>query len=189
MMGKLFWLFICGLLALAMHIAFVLFAPSYLFEKKLYATTDGKADNSFFVLTPEKQSQLFPNASAIDVVGVCKFDLQMGPVKFTAQLPKSYWSVSIYTNSGKQIYALDDVQAGGNSFTIDLTRAKTIMQQLTGNSDVEDGGGQIENLGWKVEATERRGLLIVWIPMTDDLMRGQVEEIVKRSHCEVKTLG
>jgi uncharacterized membrane protein len=187
-MGKMFWLVTSGLILLASHISYVLFAPSYLFQYKLYAATDGKPDNSFFILAPEKQSQLFPIASAGDVVGVCKYDLQTGRVVFSALLPKTYWSLSIYTDSGTQIYALDDVQAGSNAFTVDLTRAKTILQQLFAKNDGEESG-QVENLGWKVEATDRRGLAIVWIPLSDELMRGEVEEIVKGSHCEVKAAG
>jgi uncharacterized membrane protein len=187
-MGKIFWFITCAFMAVAMHISYVLFAPAYLFQHKLFNVTGGKPDNSFFILAPDLQSQLFPIATAGDVVGVCKYDLKAGRVVFTAQLPKSYWSLAVYTDSGSQIYSLDDVQAGSNSFTIDLTRAKTILEQLFAKNDGEDGG-QVENLGWKVEATDRRGLAIVWIPLSDELMRAEVEDIVKASHCETKAAG
>jgi uncharacterized membrane protein len=184
-MGKIFWLFTIGFIALAMHISYVLFAPGYFFQHKLNDVTSGKPDNQFYLLAAEKQSQLYPTATANDVVGVCKFDLQAGPVVFSAQMPKQYWSVSIYTDSGAQIYSLDDQQAGSNSFAIDLKRAKTIFELLFAKNDSEDGG-QVENLGWKVESTDRRGLVIVWVPLSDQLMRSEVEDILKGSSCNAK---
>jgi uncharacterized membrane protein len=187
-MGRLFWVAITVFIAAATHISYVLFEPGLMFQKKLYSMSSGKPDNSFFILPHETQSQLFPTATADDVVGVCKYDLNAGRVVLSAKLPRSYWTVSIYTDSGTQIYALDDVQAGSNSFTIDLTRAKTLLQQLLAKNDGEDGG-QIENLGWKVESTERRGLAVIWVPTSDAMMRGGIEDIIKGSDCKVKVAG
>jgi uncharacterized membrane protein len=186
-MGRIFWIITAAFIAVATHISYVLFEPGLIFQKKLYAASGGKAANSFFILKPDEQSQLFPSATAHDVVGVCKYDLDSGHVVFSAQLPASYWTLSIYTDTGTQIYALDDVQAGSNKFTIDLTRAKSMLQQLFAKNDGEDGG-QIENLGWKVETTQRRGLAVVWVPLSDAMMRGATEEIIKGSHCEAKAL-
>lgn len=184
-MGRLFWVVMTLFIAAASHITYVLFEPGLMFQKKLYALSSAKPDNSFFILPHEEQSQLFPIATANDVVGVCKYDLDAGRVVLSAKLPRSYWTVSIYTDSGTQIYALDDVQAGSNSFTVDLTRAKTLLQQLLAKNDGEDGG-QIENLGWKVESTERRGLAVIWVPLSDALMRGGVEDTIRESDCKVK---
>jgi uncharacterized membrane protein len=188
-MGRLFWFFTVGLTALATHIAYVLFAPGLLFQYKVFNTTDGKPANSFFVLAPEKQSQLFPLASIGDVVGVCKYDLGIGKLVLSATLPKTYWTMSIYTESGKQVYALDDVQAGSSAISIELSQSKTMLEQLisTFNPNAEgDEAGQIENLGWRVQTTERRGLAIVWIPLADELMRPHVENIIKESRCQPK---
>jgi uncharacterized membrane protein len=185
---RFFWIVTALFLGIALHISYILFMPGLLFQKKLFAVTDGKPDNSFFIMAPEKQSQLFPTATADDVVGVCKFDLNAGHLVLSAQLPKSYWTLSIYTQSGKQIYSLDDVQAGSTSFTVDLTRAKTVLEQLLAKNEGDDSN-QIENLGWKVETTERRGLAVVWIPLADALMRKEIESTIKASRCEPKVAG
>jgi uncharacterized membrane protein len=185
-MKRFFWFVTAAFLALAIHISYVLFMPGFLFQKKISTATDGKPVNSFFIMPSEKQALLFPTATADDVVGICKFDLGAGKLVLSAQLPKTYWTLSIYTESGRQIYALDDVQAGSTNFTIDLSRAKTVLQQLMGSGDAEDAG-QIENLGWHVETTERRGLAVVWIPLADALMRKEIEDTVRASRCEPKT--
>jgi uncharacterized membrane protein len=184
-MQRVFWFIVAAIVAAVIHLSYVLYMPSLLFQKKLLAETDGKPTNSFFVMAPSKVSQLFPAATANDVVGVCKYDLGAGKLVLTAQLPRSYWTLSIYTESGRQIYSLDDVQAGSNSFTIDLSSARTLWQQVVSNNDSEDGG-QIENLGWKVETTERRGIAIMWIPLADPLMRENIENTVKASKCRPK---
>jgi uncharacterized membrane protein len=184
-MGRVFWIITTVFIAVASHIAFVLFEPGLIFQKKIHAMSANNGVNSFFILPPEQQSQLVPTATSLDVVGVCAYDLEKGSVVLTAQLPRTYWTLSIYTESGSQIYALDDVQAGSNSFTIDLTRAKTVLQQLFAKNDSEDTG-QIENLGWKVETTERRGLAVVWIPLSDAMMRDVTESAIKGSHCNLK---
>jgi uncharacterized membrane protein len=184
-MGRIFWLVTCGLIAISVHISYVLFAPGTLFQRQLYSSTDGKLDNQFFIMAPEKQSKLFPIATAGDVVGLCKYDLQNGHVVLSAQMPRSFWSLSIYTDAGAQIYTLDDVQAGTNAFTVELSRAKSILEKLTARGDDEESGS--ENLGWRVESSNRRGLAFLWIPLSDPLMRGEVEDIVKASKCEVKS--
>lgn len=187
-MGKLFWILTVSMIGLATHISYVLFAPALLFQQKLYQTTEGRPDNSFFILTPEKQAQLFPAATVLDVVGVCKYDLGAGQLLLSATLPKTFWTMAIYTQSGKQVYALDDVQAGSSEFTIELSRAKSLLEQILATGEPDDVG-QIENLGWRVETTERRGLAIVWIPLSDELMRKPFEAIIKDSRCEPKTAG
>ncbi len=187
-MGKLFWLLTVSMIAVVVHISYVLFAPAMLFQQKLYQATEGRPDNSFFILTPEKQTQLFPAATVKDVVGVCKYDLGAGQLILSATLPKTFWTMAIYTQSGKQVYALDDAQAGSNAFSIELSRAKTLFEQVISTGEADDAG-QIENLGWRAETTERRGLAIVWIPLSDELLRKPVETIIKDSTCLPKQAG
>lgn len=187
-MSKLFWLLTVSMIAVTFHISYVLFAPALLFQQKLHAITEGRPDNTFFILTPEKQRQLFPAATVQDVVGVCKYDLGFGQLILAATLPKTFWTLAIYTQSGKQVYSLDDVQAGSSSISIELSRAKSFFEQLLSVGEPEELG-QIEKLGWSVETTERRGLAIVWIPLSDELMRKPIEAIIMESNCETKVTG
>jgi uncharacterized membrane protein len=187
-MARVFWVITAACFAFAVHIAYVLFVPGLQFQRKLNAETSGKPNNSFFILDPAQQSKLFPVATGDDVVGLCKFDLGGGSLQLTAHLPKTYWNLAIYTQSGKQVYSLDDVQAGSSTFTIDLSRSKGFLEQLLASGENEDGG-QIENLGWKAETTEKRGLAIVWIPLSNALMRDNVEATVRESRCALKAKG
>lgn len=184
-MGRLLGLITAGFLGLAVFISYVLFAPGILFQRQLALVTDGQPSNRFFVLDAARQTQLVASTTRMAVVGVCKFDLAAGNIVLQAKLPRAYWTLSIYTQSGKQVYGLNDVQAGAAEFNVELSRSKTFLQQLLANAPAEDAA-QIENLGWHAESTERYGIAVVWIPLADELMRPAIEGTIKTSRCDLK---
>jgi uncharacterized membrane protein len=185
-MGRSFWIVAALLTGVIVHICYVLFAPGFLFARQLEHSTTGKPYNSFFISSVADQSALLPAATSKSVVGICKFDLSNGSVELNAKLPRSYWTLSVYSQSGRQVYALNDVQAGTSEFKIELAKTKTFFQQLMGNGRAEDAT-QIENLGWHAETSEPRGIAVIWIPLADELMRPQIESIMAGSTCKVQT--
>jgi uncharacterized membrane protein len=182
-MGRLFWVVTALLVGVVAHVSYVLFAPGILFARQLDQVSGGKPYNQFFVADPAKQTLLLPAASSKSVIGICKFDLKQGMVELNARLPRSYWTLSIYTQSGRQVYALNDVQAGTSEFKVQLSQSPTFFQQLMGNGRGDDAT-QIENLGWHAETAEQRGIAVIWIPIADELMRPQIEAIVAGSSCK-----
>lgn len=182
-MGRGFWVVAALLLGVIAHVSYVLFAPGILFQRQVSLATDGKPYNSFFIANPAKQTLLLPTATSKAVVGICKFDLGQGNIALTAKLPRSYWTLAIYSQTGRQVYALNDVQAGTTDFKIELSRSQTLLQQLFGKSRSEDAT-QIENLGWHAETSEQRGIAVIWIPLSDQLMRPQIEATLSDSRCE-----
>jgi uncharacterized membrane protein len=184
-MGRSFWIVVALLVGAIVHISYVLFAPGFLFARQLEQSTKGKPYNSFFIASPANQSELLPSATSKSVVGICKFDLNNGSVELNAKLPRSYWTLSVYSQSGRQVYALNDVQAGTSEFKVELAKTKTFFQQLMGNGRAEDAI-QIENLGWHAETSEPRGIAVIWIPIADELMRPQIESIISGSTCKVQ---
>ena len=184
-MGRGFWIIVALLIGVITHVSYVLFAPGILFKRQLEQTTEGKPYNQFFVANPAKQTDLVPSATSKSVIGICKFDLSAGPIELSAKLPRSYWTLSIYTQTGRQVYALNDVQAGTSEFKVQLSRSQTLLQQLLGNGRGDDAN-QIENLGWHAETSEQRGIAVFWIPIADELMRAQIQATVAGSICQVK---
>ncbi len=184
-MGRGFWVIIALLVAVVAHVSYVLFVPGLVFQRQLRISTDAKPFNKFFIADPAKQTVLFPAATSKSVVGICKFDLSGGNVELNAKLPRSYWTLSIYAQSGRQVYALNDVQAGTSDFKVELSKTKTFFQQLLGKNRSEDAI-QIENLGWHAETPETRGIAVIWIPLADELMRPQIEATMEGSTCQQK---
>ncbi len=184
-MGRGFWVIIALLIAVVSHVSYVLFVPNLVFQRQLRISTDGKPFNQFFIADPAKQTLLLPSATSKSVVGICKFDLSNGSLELNAKLPRSYWTLSIYAQSGRQVYALNDVQAGTSDFKVELAKTKTFFQQLLGNNRAEDAI-QIENLGWHAETSETRGIAVIWIPLADELMRPQIVATMIGSTCGQK---
>jgi uncharacterized membrane protein len=181
-MGRGFWIIIALLVAVVSHVSYVLFVPSLVFQRQLRISTDGKQFNTFFIEDPARQTLLLPSATSKSVVGICKFDLSEGSIELNAKLPRSYWTLSIYAQSGRQVYALNDVQAGTSDFKVELAKTKTFFQQLLGSGRAEDAI-QIENLGWHAETSETRGIAVIWIPLADELMRPQIIATMEGSTC------
>ncbi len=185
MIGRLFWVFTALFLGAAVHLGYVLFAPSYIFRHGLASLTENAAPNQFFLMNPETQTKLLPTASAEDIVGLCLLDLDQGRVIISANVPNSLWTLSIYSQSGQQVYAINDAEAGTRNFSIELKRAKALLQQLTSKGDTEEAG-QIENVGWHAEIYDRRGIAVLWVPVPDQWRRGEIEAAIKGTNCEVK---
>ena len=182
-MGRIFWVMIAILVGIVSHVSYVLFTPSFMFARDLNSITNGQPYNEFFVADPKTQTALLPAATSMSIIGMCKFDLSQGPIELQAKLPRSYWTFSVYAQSGRQVYALNDVQAGTSEFKVELSKSKSFLQQLTstGNPDVLT---QTENLGWHAETAEPRGIAVIWIPISDELMRPQIEAAMKGSSCK-----
>jgi uncharacterized membrane protein len=186
MMARLFWPITAFFIGVVVHLSYVLFAPSILFQRSLASLTNNAAANTFFVMAPEAQVKLVPGASAQDIVGLCLLDLSAGKITFAANVPKSLWTIAIFSQSGQQVYSINDVEAGTSQFSIELKRAKGILQQLTGKSDQQEEAGQIQNVGWHAEMNDRRGVVVLWVPIEDLAKRASMELALKSTKCEVK---
>ena len=182
-MGRMFWLMTAVLVGVITHVSYVLFMPSYVFSRHLNQSTDGQPYNQFFIADPTKQTSLLPSATSKSIVGLCKFDLSLGPIELLAKLPRAYWTLSIYAQSGRQVYSLNDVQAGTSEFKVELSRSKSFLEQVLRIGRAEEPT-QTENLGWHAETAEPRGIAVIWIPISDDLMRPQIEAVMKGSTCK-----
>ena len=184
-MGRIFWLVTALCVAAAVHLVTVLYVPGLMFRHSLSRVAGDAKPNTFFVMKPETQSAILPTASAQDIVGVCMLNFTKGSMTINAHVPRSLWDFAIYSGSGRQIYGINDVQAGGDSFTVDVARAKSLLQQLTGKPDAENAT-QIENVGWHAEISESRGIAVLWVPVADPLQRPALQKLVSESQCYPK---
>ena len=181
-MGRIFWVIAAICLGATIHLSYLLFAPNLAFQKKLAAISHGQHDNSFEVLDPAVQGSLVEGASPADVVGLCQLNLGSGKLLLNADLPATYWTLTVYNSAGQQVYALTDAQSGAQQFTVDFTMAKSVFQQLFSKGDSEDALVG-DNLGWHAEIAGQRGLVVIWIPVADPLLRPGVADLVKKTKC------
>lgn len=179
MMRLLFWMLTAAVLGVAAHAATLLFAPRYTFERSLNSAFDGTS-NSFAILTPEAQQRLLPDYPSEAVFGLCRFDLDGGPVTLQADLPDRFWVLAVYSADGQTIYTVNDRQSGVNNFTLRLVRAPGLLEMFTAKEEEED---TVTDLAWKVASPEATGLALVWVPLSDAAQRPSLAAAVAKTSC------
>lgn len=182
MIGRMFWLVTALFAGIAVHLTTVLYLPGFSFERKLNSVSVGQKANSFFLMAPESQSNFLPTATARDIVGLCLLDFSKGKVVVNAHVPLSFWNFTIFNSSGQQVYAINDVEAGSGTFSVELTKAKSLIEQVRGKPDPEDAG-KITNSGWHAEVAGDKALAVLWLPVRDPLQRKAMEKEVKETNC------
>lgn len=183
-MGRFYWLLLFLASTIATHAGYVLYYPGYNFDTKIEAAMGPESRNKMVLLSSAQVAKLFPAYATSDIVAMCRYDLSLGPMKISARLPRGYWTFSIFTVKGRQVYSLTDAQAGESTFTVDLLQAPDLIAQIKGALD--DGGEAeaIGEVGWKVETPEARGIAVIWVPVADPIFRGATLAAVRNSTCE-----
>jgi uncharacterized membrane protein len=182
MRRHLFWLITAAVLGLASHVAYLLFAPSRTFGNAIDRALGAEPTNRFVVLEPEAHLALMPFAASNHVVGVCKYSLADGPVKVSARLPEGFWSFAVYTIRGQQVYAINDLQADTNAFSVEMSLSGGVLSQiLSTGDDLPDISAN--DLGWRISVAEKQGLAVLTIPAADALLRPEIIDVVKQSRC------
>jgi len=182
-MGRFYWFLLFIASTIATHAAYVLYYPGYNFDTKVEAAMGPDSRNKMVLLTPAQVGRLFPAYATTDIIGMCRYDLSQGPMQIAAKLPRGYWTFSIFTVKGRQVYSLTDAQAGENSFTVDLEQAPDLIAQLKGALD--DGGEAeaINDVGWRVDTPDARGIAVIWVPVADPIFRAATLAAVNSSTC------
>ncbi len=181
MKRALFWMVLAAVFAVAVHLAYMLFAPPLQFEHALSKLVKDETTPSFRILKPAQQAALLPFATINDVVGICLYDLRDGNAKIEGVAPEGFWNFSVFTSSGRQIYDLNDTQVETNHFVVEIRPASGLLSQIMGGADGELPAST--DAGWQVEVPEDKGLAILWVPLHDALMRRQTEAVIRKGRC------
>lgn len=179
MIGRLFWLIGAVLLAVIVHLSYVLFGPRVAMaglEREAAGFAGGT--NRMQVLNAEQYAALFGGGAAA-VAATCAYDLSRGDVMLHAAfLPGMPWTLTLYAGRGNGIYAVNDVQAGANQVTVRIRQVSSLKRLLGGD---EEAG--IVNDGWRVETGETKGIAVLWMPLPDKAYRQRAEEAMSASSC------
>lgn len=178
-MARLFWLITAGFIALSAHLVYVLFVPAYIVQRSLANTRLGETPNTFVILDAVEQARLFPSYPASSVFGACAFDLSKGNVALTADMPQGPWTLTVYSSTGRVIYAVNDIQTGAANFTVSLSPSPSLFQQLTQAANDE----LVVTTGWDVRSDTDRGVAVFWVPTFDPALRPAIAASVQRSSC------
>lgn len=180
MSRHVFWAAVALMAAIASHAAFALYVPGWWFSRAIAHLAAAHGENSFFILDDAQQAKLFPGLPRFGVTGVCVFDVSKGPVTFSADLPNGFWVTTIYTDKAEPIYSVNNRQSGSNVFTVSLSKAPGLIEQIMQATQKETA--EIDT-GWTVQSPEAKGLAVVWYPTAETGLKSIAAEAVSRSRC------
>ena len=128
MSGRVFWVAATILLAVVVHLTYVLFAPGNSVQRKLQGMRTLAGVNSLKVLSANDSRSFLSGEGPGLVHAICVYDLDNGEVKAEAPIPRGYWSVSIYTSHGTNVYTLNDRQAQVDFLSLTLRKASPLRE-------------------------------------------------------------
>ncbi len=97
---------------------------------------------------------------------LCSFDLSQGPVRLRAEVPQTYWSLSLFAANSDNFYTLNDRQAGSGSLEI----------TLTDRPDSPAGA---------IYSPTTRGVAVFRTLITGEEQLAQLDALRRRAACEV----
>lgn len=180
MRAWLFWISVAVLIAAVSHLSYVLIVPSFAMQRLMGETTDAGQINRFVLLDATEQMRLLGEAGTEAVSGKCIFDISKGELSVAAEMPDTFWSLTLYSDKGADLYTINDRQAGIDRFKLTVKRAPGIMELLGG--DQSDTTRALSD-GWSVEIPEPHGIAVFWMALEYPEQRKLFSDILSRSSC------
>ena len=176
MTGRSFWISSFLLVAIASHLAFVLFG-NRLDDRTLYEELVAVTGvNKIHALDATQAQQLSSTSDDNLVHVVCAYDLSDGPVRLTATFPEAYWSVNIYSLKGDIIYTLNDRQANTGKLSIVLGLASP--EEANDEKQQKAAAQEIQ-----VVTDSARGLAVLRSSIIHEKQRKRSAETLSQSNC------
>ncbi len=123
MISRFFWLLVIALLAVTAHISYVLFLPRLEMRNMMEALKAGGV-NTFRVYSSSRPEPLTGRPLKRMIYGGCLIEPGSGRVEMTAEIPRGYWSVTVYSPSGNVVYTLNDRHADVKRLNIVFRKAQ-----------------------------------------------------------------
>ncbi len=174
-----FWISVALVLAVVVHLSYVLFTPSRAMDAKFDRTVAKSGINALAVLTPAEARSLIGLSTAGSIYAACPYNLRTGDLTIDAEFPIRPWTLSVYGISGARLFSVNDKQAGVDKVTLEVKLGGNIWDLLNDHAPPEIGDG------WSVEVKERRGIAVLWMSDADPVVSERLKADLARSKCIV----
>jgi uncharacterized membrane protein len=180
MRAWLYWIAVALLIAAVSHLSYVLIAPSFAMQRLMGGSREGGQVNRFVLLDAAEQMRLLGETGTEALSGKCVFDISKGELSVAAEMPDTFWSLTLYSDKGADLYTINDRQAGTDKFKLTVKQAPGVMDLLSG--DQSDTTRALSD-GWSVEIPEPHGIAVFWMALEYPEQRKLFSEILSRSSC------
>lgn len=180
-MAKILRVLLLGMIgALIVHIAVLLLVPFYS-SKNAWSHLESLGDAYRFHLLTE-ESGLIGDQDPLMQQAACRFDLTDGPVHIKAEGNPPFWSLSIYTPNGDNLYSLNDNASADRQ--LDLIIADSIgIAALRAEGVPNDGRSII------IEQDMSEGAIVLRSFIPDASWRRQVQNFLNQASCKTYDEG
>ena len=175
----LFWSTAMVLLAAATHIITSVFFPRLEREDTVAALMSASETNTLTVLDDEtKLKDILRGVPPDMAFAICPYDISERPIAISAPLPDTYWAVSIFEPSGRNIYTLNDTQVGTDEFAALIVQgeAKTTAEEDTSQ---RQGGGIV------IHTTQAQGVVVIRSLVPDLASRKRAHALLAQTECKL----
>lgn len=176
----LFWATVALVLGAVAHLSYVLIAPTFAMQRLMGGDPKDAGTNRFVLLDGPEQMRLLGESEGEAVAGKCLFDISKGELSVSAEMPDTFWSLTLYSDKGADLYTINDRQAGIDKFKLTVKRAPSIMELLS--SDQAEKARSLGD-GWSVEIPEPYGIAVFWVAIDYPEQRKLFADILSRSAC------
>ncbi|MGI9415819.1 MAG: DUF1254 domain-containing protein [Hyphomicrobiales bacterium] len=139
MMRWLYWIAATGILAVVVHLGVVIFVPGVDTGQKM-AELEAAGEVNMLHRLGASGDKLTPltEPSPDLAYAFCKFDIRDRPLLIEGKIPPTYWSVSVYSETGDNVYTLNDRQAGVPSIKLMIVREGDTFEPSTSGDRPDD---------------------------------------------------
>lgn len=180
MRTALFWIAVALVIGAVAHLSYVLVAPGFAMQRLMGGNPQGGESNRFALLDATEQMRLLGETEGEAVAGKCLFDISKGELSVTAEMPDAFWSLTLYSDKGADLYTINDRQAGLDKFKLTVKRAPGVIELLM--SDQAEKARALSD-GWSVEISETYGIAVFWAALEYPEQRKLFADILSRSSC------
>ncbi len=178
MRSWIYWGVATLMLATIVHLAMVLFAPVFDVGRRMAQFETAAPLNSLRKIDAiSSAGDILVEPSPDISYAFCRFDVSNGPLKIEAQVPPSYWSVSVYSDTGDNIYTINDAQAG-------VERLRLLIVKAAGLGEADQATPHPEQNTLRFTSPAKSGLIIFRGFVPDKSMRGIVDNALSSAQCE-----
>lgn len=180
MKAWLYWIAVALVIGAVSHLSYVLIAPSFAMQRLMGGSKEDSQINRFVVLDAAEQLRLLGETQGEALSGKCVFDISKGELSVAAEMPHTFWSLTIYSDKGADLYTINDRQAGTDKFKLTVKQAPSIMDLLGG--DQSESSRALSD-GWSVEIPEPNGIAVFWMALEYPEQRKLFADTLSRSAC------
>lgn len=178
-MGRFLYLLVLGGLgALLVHILTIFLIPRFAENDAWARLPKPVEDGVFTLLQPEEQ--LASNMRAFDpnfVFGACRFDLTDGPYSLTGGNAPTFWSLSVYSRGGINVFSINDKSLQGNNLDVVIATPLQITEMQT------DAQPELSSSVF-VEFDAVEGFVLLRSYVREEGLLEQTKSFVRSASCE-----